>query len=128
MKEIAWLGLVILCIVWFFLDQNHVVTQLAVPEIIRNVLTIILMAFIAAGISAVYTLEQLPYPFAALIQMAVLYFDYMFIYLLNGWMPVSALPVFSLIFVVGFGVIWLIIYLTIRRTAEKMNGKLNESK
>ena len=124
----AWLGPVILCIVWFFLDQNHVVTQLAVPEIIRNVLTIILMAFIAAGISAVYTLEQLPYPFAALIQMAVLYFDYMFIYLLNGWLPVSALPVFSLIFFVGFGVIWLIIYLTIRRTAEKMNGKLNESK
>jgi Flagellar biosynthesis/type III secretory pathway lipoprotein len=85
------------------------------------------MAFIAAGISAVYTVEKLPYAMASLIQMAVLYFDYMLVYLFNGWLPVSALPVFSLIFFVGFAVIWFIIYLSIKRATGRMNSKLKNN-
>ena len=123
----AWMGPVILCIVWYFLNRNGVVTELSIPVIIQNILTILFMAFIAAGISAVYTVEKLPYAMASLIQMAVLYFDYMIVYLFNGWLPVSALPVFSLIFFAGFAVIWFIIYLSIKRTTGRMNNKLKNN-
>ena len=125
----AWLGPVILCIVWACLNQNGVITELPVPEIIKNVLTIILMAFIAAGISAVYTLEQLPYLFAALIQMAVLYVDYLMIYLLNGWVPANSMSImiFTVIFLIGLGIIWAIIYFTTKRVTERINHKLDHS-
>jgi len=123
----AWLGPVILCIVWYLLNRNGVVPELSIPVIIQNILTILFMAFIAAGISAVYTVEKLPYAMASLIQMAVLYFDYMIVYLFNGWLPVSALPVFSLIFFVGFAVIWFIIYLSIKRATGRMNSKLKNN-
>lgn len=123
----AWMGPAILCIVWYFLNRSGVVTELSIPVIIQNILTILFMAFIAAGISAVYTIEKLPYAMASLIQMAVLYFDYMLVYLLNGWLPVSALPAFSLIFFAGFAVIWGIIYLSIKRTTGRMNSKLKNN-
>jgi len=121
----AWLGPVILCIVWYFLKKNGIIDQLDVLDVIRAVLSILVMSFLAAGVSAVYTLEQLPYPPAGLIQMAVLYLDYLLVYLWNGWLPLSALPVYSLIFLTGFGIIWLIIYLTIRRTVERMNSRMH---
>lgn len=123
----AWMGPIILCIVWYFLNETGTVTELSIPEIIKNVTTITFMAFIAAGISAVYTVEKLPYATAGLIQMAVLYFDYMLIYLLNGWMPVSAVPVFSLIFFAGFLIVWVIIYYSIKHVTDRMNTKLKKS-
>lgn len=82
------------------------------------------MAFIAAGISIVYQIETLPKSMAALIQMAVLYVDYMGIYLLNGWLPVDKIGMFTLIFIAGFAVIWLIIYMSIRMKVNRINQKM----
>ena len=82
------------------------------------------MAFIAGGISVIYQLEQLPKAMAALIQMAVLYVDYLGIYLLNGWLPLNAIPVFTLIFAVGFAAIWAMIYLYVKRTVSDLNEKI----
>ena len=82
------------------------------------------MAFIAAGVSTVYQIETLPKSMAALIQMAVLYVDYMGIYLLNSWLPVERIGMFTLFFVAGFAMIWLIIYVSIRMKVNRINQKM----
>ena len=122
----AWGGPVILAIVWSALKATGVVTGLTVDEAVLGIISTTLMAFIAAGVSIVYQIEKLPKAFAGLIQMAVLYFDYLGFYLLNGWISLDKVWVFTVIFAAGFTVIWLCIYLSIKRKVEKMNQMLNQ--
>lgn len=119
----AGLGPIILAIVYIFLNAFGVVETISVSKIITEILTVTFMAFIAAGISAVYTVEKLQLPAAALIQGSVLFADYIGIYLLNGWVPLNwiAVLIFTTIFVSVFLLIWLIIYISIRLSLKKMN-------
>lgn len=120
----AWGGPVIMAIVWLCLKAAGVVETLTVDQVVLGIISTTFMAFIAAGISIVYQIETLPKSMAALIQMAVLYVDYMGIYLLNGWLPVDKIGMFTLIFIAGFAVIWLIIYMSIRMKVNRINQKM----
>lgn len=57
--------------------------------------------------------------------MAVLYVDYLVIYLINGWMPLKAIGIFTVGFLAIFAIVWAIIYLTIRNSVNKINAQLN---
>lgn len=120
-SQFAWGGPLIICIVWACLKAAGVIETIAVDTVILAVLSSLVMAFVAAGISVVYQMEQLPTGMAALIQLAVLYADYLLIYLLNGWMPLRAVGIFTAAFIAGFAVIWAIIYLTVRHSVKKLN-------
>ena len=120
----AWGGPVIMAIVWLCLKSAGVVETLTVDQAVLGIISTTVMAFVAAGISIVYHIETLPKSMAALIQMAVLYIDYMGIYLLNGWLPVERIGTFTLIFIAAFAVIWLIIYLSIRMKVNRINQKM----
>ncbi len=120
----AWGGPVIMAIVWLCLKAAGVVETLTVDQVVLGIISTTFMAFIAAGISIVYQIETLPKSMAALIQMAVLYIDYMGIYLLNRWLPVDKIGMFTLIFIAGFTVIWLIIYMSIRMKVNRINQKM----
>ena len=120
----AWGGPVIMAIVWLCLKSAGVVETLTVDQAVLGIISTTVMAFVAAGISIVYHIETLPKSMAALIQMAVLYIDYMGIYLLNGWLPVERIGAFTLIFIAAFAVIWLIIYLRIRMKVNRINQKM----
>ena len=84
------------------------------------------MAFIAAGITTVYDIEQLPLFSAILLHGVALYLDYILVYLLNGWLKSELIPVliFTAVFVAGYAVIWLIIYFSTRNAAGKLNRRL----
>ena len=116
-------GPVILAIIYGILGATGVVTSLPPAEVCMGVLSITLMAFIAAGITAVYQMEQLPLPGAIAIHAVVLYLDYLIMYLLNSWIPrdVTAMGIFSAIFFGGFALVWLIIYQFIKRDTDKVN-------
>lgn len=122
----AWGGPVILAIIWAALQAAGVVAELTVNEVVLGIITTTVMAFIAAGVSIVYQIENLPKAFAGLIQISVLYIDYLGFYLLNGWIPFSQIWLFTLIFVAVFAVIWFSIYISIRRKVKKMNQMLNK--
>lgn len=122
----AWGGPVILAIVWAALQAAGVVTELTVNEGVLGIITTTVMAFIAAGVSIVYQIENLPKAFAGLIQMSVLYIDYLGFYLLNGWIPLNQIWLFTLIFIVGFAVIWFSIYIPIKLKVKKMNQMLTK--
>lgn len=117
----AWGGPVIMAIVWMALHGAGVITSLMVNQTVLGIFTMTVMAFIAAGISIVYQIETLPKAFAGLIQAAVLYIDYLGFYLINGWIPVNKIWIFTLIFVGCFTVIWFIIYITVKLKVDKMN-------
>lgn len=122
----AWGGPVILAIIYACLDKSGVVTALTPREVAVGILSITLMAFIIAGISMIYTVEALPLPVAILIHAGVLYMDYLLVYLLNRWIPRNsqAIGVFTAIFLAGYALVWLIIYLCIRRSTKKLNMKM----
>lgn len=122
----AWGGPVIMAIVWLCLQASGVVAELTVNQAVLGIMTTTLMAFVAAGISVVYQMENLPMPMAGLIQAAILYIDYLGIYLINGWVPTNRIGMFTLIFVIGFVLIWFAIYIPTKRKVAQMNKMLNK--
>lgn len=119
-------GPIILAIVYGILGQNGVIETLTPGEVTRGIFSVTLLAFIAAGCSVVYQMEKLPLLYATLLHAAVLYLDYMLIYLLNGWLDTQreSLLIFTGIFFLGYAVIWLGIYLSIRAKIRRINQKL----
>lgn len=122
----AWGGPVILAIVWMCLKRADILINLTVDEVVLGIISTTILAFIAAGISVLYQIENLPKSFAGLIQAAVLYIDYLGFYLLNGWIPLQKIWIFTVIFVVGFIIIWFSIYIPIRIKVNKMNKMIGE--
>ena len=122
----AWGGPVIVALIYAVLGAQGVLVTLTVKEVCMAILSSTVMTFIAAGIRVVYRVEQLPLPMAILIHCAVLYLDYLLVYLMNGWLPNQQGPImtFTLIFVAGFALIWLFIYQFTKKDIKKLNQKL----
>lgn len=122
----AWGGPVILAIVYGILGATGAVEALTPREVCLGVISVTLMAFIAAGVTAVYTAERLPLFSAILIHAGVLYLDYLLMYLFNRWIPRDwvAIGVFTAIFAVGYAAVWLIIYYIERKRIISLNQKL----
>ena len=74
----AWGGPVIMAVVWLCLKASGVLSELSVGQAALGIFSTTLMAFVAAGISVVYQMENLPKPFAGLIQASVLYWGFTF--------------------------------------------------
>ena len=118
-------GPVVLAIIYGMLGKCGVIESLPPGEVTLGILSITLMAFIAAGITVVYTVEQLPLPMAFLIHGGVLYVDYLLMYLLNDWIPKGGIGSFTLIFGLGYAAGWRVIYLSIRIKTAQNNKKLH---
>ena len=119
-------GPVVLAIIYGALGKSGEVTSLSPQEVCLGILSVTLMAFIVAGFGAVFQLEELPLMTAILIHGAGLYATYILIYLLNGWLQDKLIPilVFTAIFVIGYSLIWLFIYLVNRAKTRKINALL----
>ena len=119
-------GPVVLAIVYGILGATGVVTTLTPGQVCMGILTVSLMAFIAAGINVVYEIEQLPLFTAILLHGAALYADYILVYLLNGWLKseLTSVLVFTGIFILGYALIWLIIYTVTKKSADRLNRKM----
>ncbi len=121
-------GPVILAIIYGILGATGAVQTLTPAEACKGILTITLMAFIAGGMTAVYQFEALPLFLAILIHGAALYLDYLMLYLTNGWIAQGLTPllVFTLIFVGGYALTWLVIYVITRKGTSRVNRMLSK--
>ena len=121
------LGPVVLAIVYAVLNATGVVSEMSVSEMVTGIISVTVLAFIAGGISMIYKIERLPITLAALIHAGVLYLDYIVIYLINGWLKDGIIPfiVFTSCFFVGFALVWLIIYLTTKKSTDEVNSVLS---
>ena len=119
-------GPVVLAIIYGILGAAGKVDALSPGEVCMEILSITVLAFVTAGMTAVYKMEQLPLPTMILLHGGILYITYVVTYLLNGWLVNSLKPVlvFTGIFIGGYGLIWTIIYRVERAKIEKINKKL----
>ena len=117
------LGPIILAILYMILNQWGVLETLSVNQACTGILSLSALAFIAGGMNTLYQIEQLPLMVAILIHGAVLYLSYLATYLINGWLDQGIAPilVFSGIFVVGYLVIWAVIYWIIKKNTDQVN-------
>ena len=119
-------GPVILVIIYAVMGSKGIVEAIPYTEVVKGILTSALLAFIAGGIGTIYVIEKLPLFVAALIQGVVLYLDYILIYLFNGWIKNQLKPIliFSVSFILGYLIIWMIIFLSTKAGTKKLNNKL----
>lgn len=121
-------GPIVLAIIYGILGATGEVNQLTPNEVCMGILTITLLAFIVAGMTAIYQMEQLPLPTMILLHGGALYLAYILTYLLNGWLINQLTPIliFTGIFVGGYALIWLIIYCVEKMKTEKLNKLLKD--
>ncbi len=121
-------GPVVLAVIYGILGATGTAESLSPSEVCMGILSITLLAFIAAGMTAIYRNEQLPLSIMILLHGGALYITYILTYLINGWLQNSLVPilVFTGIFVAGYALVWLIIYLVIKAKAEKLNKLLKD--
>ncbi len=122
-------GPMVLAIIYGILGATGAVEAFSPSEVCMGILTISLLAFIAAGMTAIYQSEQLPLPIMILLHGGALYIAYILTYLLNGWLQQQLIPilVFTGIFLAGYAFIWLIIYCVTKAKTEALNRKLKEN-
>ena len=124
----AGIGPIVLAIVYLILQHSADINTLTVNEVCIGIFSLTTLAFIAGGMNAIYQVERLPLMTAIFIHGGVLYVGYLGTYLLNAWLDFGVIPiiVFTAIFVVGYIVIWAIIYSIIKRNAAKLNEMLKK--
>ena len=121
-------GPLVLAAIYLVLQGTIDLSLLSVNEAVMGILSLYALAFIAGGMNFIYQIERLPLMVAILIHGAVLYVSYLCTYLLNSWLEwnVISLLVFTGIFVIGYVIIWAIIYSIIRKNTEKINSGLKK--
>lgn len=119
-------GPIILAVLFLILQQQGIVQNLTVNEVAIGIFSITALAFVAGGMNFLYQIEPLPLMVAILIHGLVLYVSYLLTYLINSWLAwnVISVLVFTGIFVLGYLVIWAIIYTVIKRNTKKVNEML----
>lgn len=118
----AGLGPLILVTIYLGLQLSKTVTNLSVAQVNLNIISSLILAFIAGGISAIFRVERISIGTATLIDAVVIYFDYLVIYLINDWIKAQVIPliIFKIIYIVGYLIIWLIIYHQVKNINQKL--------
>ena len=116
-------GPIVLAIIYGIIGATGEVTSLTPQEVCLGILTITLLAFTVAGMTAIYQVEKLPLASAILIHGGVLYATYLLIYLINSWLQKDLIPilVFTGIFLLVYLLIWVIIYSVEKAKIRKIN-------
>ena len=122
------LGPVVLAVLYLILQSNGAMESLAVNEVCIGIFSLTALAFIAGGMNVIYQLERLPLMGAISIHGGVLYVSYLATYLVNDWLDWGYVPVlvFTGIYVVGYLLIWAVIYSIIKRNTAKINASLRK--
>ena len=123
-------GPIVLAVLYLILQRNGVAETLSVNEVCVGIFSLTTLAFIAGGMNVVYQIERLPLMAAISIHGGVLYVSYLLTYLVNDWLDWGTAPilVFTGIFVVGYLLIWVIIYSIMKRNTDKINEAVRKSR
>ena len=124
------LGPLALAVIYLFLQYNGVVEALTVHEVCVGIFSLSALAFVAGGMNVVYQIERLPLMIAISIHGGALYVSYLLTYLVNDWLDRGTAPilVFTGIFVVGYLLIWAVIYSIIKRNTDRINEAMRKSR
>ena len=121
-------GPLILAAVYLIVQRCAGLETLTVNQVCTGIISLSALAFVAGGMNVIYQIERLPLMAAILIHGGVLYGGYLGTYLLNGWLEWGSMPIlfFTGIFVLGYLLIWAVIYSITKRSADQLNEKLRK--
>ena len=113
----------IVYLILHFTLQDLTLTGLQVFTVIVSTY---LLAFVHAGASVFNQIESWPLAKSTLCHFGLLYLAYILCYVINSWIPFEplVLGIFTAIFAVGYAVIWLAVYVSIRVTVKRLNRSL----
>lgn len=116
-------GPIIYGIVMFILYLCNVDTTVDGLVIFKGVISTSIMAFLIAGFSIIWKQEEIQLCKKILVHFIFLYVLYLIVYLANDWIgkDLLVIGIFTLVFVLGYLLTWLVIYLVERNRAEKFN-------
>lgn len=119
-------GPFVLSVVYGILGLCRVVDKLAVNDVVLGFLSITALAFLCGGMTVVYQIEEIGLSKAITLHGIALYVAYAVVYLSNNWLKDGLIPflVFTIIFVVGYALVWLVIYLITKRGTDSLNKKI----
>ena len=119
-------GPVIAGIVYLILHFTLKDLALTGLQVFTVIVSTYLLAFIHAGASVFNQIESWPIAKSTLCHFGLLYIAYVLCYLINAWIPFepAVLGIFTAIFAVGYAVIWLAVYVSIRVTVKRLNRSL----
>ena len=119
------IGIVYL-ILSFTLDDFYVTGT----EIFTAILSTYLLAFVHAGASVFNEIERWSVGRSVLYHFSVLYAAYSICYLINSWIPfdITVFLIFTGIFIVSYLIVWLTVYIIVKRTGRRLNDSLKKSK
>jgi hypothetical protein len=117
---------IIYLILSFTLD-NFSVTG---TEIFTAILSTYLLAFVHAGVSVFNEIERWSVGRSMLYHFSVLYVAYSLCYLINSWIPfdITVFLIFTGIFIVSYLIVWLTVFIIVKRTGRRLNDSLKKSK
>lgn len=123
-------GPMILAVLYLVLHRQGMLQTLTVRQVCTGIFSLSALAFVAGGMNAIYQIERLPLLIAVLIHGSVLYISYLITYLVNGWLEWGTAPVmvFTVIFTVGYFVIWAIISCMIKKRTDRINAILKSNR
>ena len=124
----AGFGPLVLATLYLILKHKGLVNELSVNRVCLGIFSLFTLAFIAGGMNFIYQLERLPLMWAILIHGGVLYLSYLATYLLNGWLQQGLTPLltFTGIFLIGYLLIWVVIYTVTKSKTRRLNEILRE--
>ena len=119
-------GPIILGIIYAILDKTLADFALSGGQLLLGILSVYVLAFVQAGVSVFNQIDHWSVPKATLFHFLVLFTVYLGCYLLNDWIPFhrNVVLIFSGIFVAGYLVIWLTVYISTKLVSKKLNAKL----
>ncbi len=97
-------------------------------QVLLAIVSTYVLAFVQAGASVFNQIEHWPLMKSLACHFTLLYAVYTGCYLLNSWIPFEpmVLVIFTTIFVVGYAVIWLTVYITVKAVSRRCNAQLGK--
>ena len=122
-------GPIVYGIVMFILYLTGVDTNIDGLILFKGIIATYMMAFIIAGISIIWKEERLGLAVAILIHSVCLYICYLITYGINGWIELDFFSIFNftIIFVLGYLLIWVFIYLFEKRKIKNLNKNIKHN-
>ena len=105
--QAAGFGPLILVIFYSIYSFTINFQTISVQDVNKNIISSLLLAFIAGGINAIFKVERIPLGLATTIDAIVIYLDYLLFYVLNDWIKLQIIPflVFTVIYIIGYLII-----------------------